>query len=75
VSVTVNDTDINVQISRHAGDPAARAAAVAAYAQLLHGVVIRRPAPGSPDWWVETRGHLGGRPVHVWTLISSEEVA
>jgi hypothetical protein len=75
VSVTVDDTDISVQVSRHAGDPAAREAAVAAYAQVLHTTVTRRPRPASPDSWCETRGQAGGHPVHVWTLIHSDEEA
>jgi hypothetical protein len=73
VSVTVDDTDISVQVSQHAGDPTARAAAVAAYAQVLHTTVAVRPSPTSPDCWVETRGDIGGHPVHVWTLIRGQE--
>ena len=73
VSVTVDDTQISVQVSRHAGDAAAREAAVAAYAQVLHATVIRRPSPASRDRWCETRGQAGGHPVHVWTLIHGDE--
>jgi hypothetical protein len=75
VSVTVNDTDISMQISRHAGDPATRAAAVAAYAEVLHSGVQHRPSPspGTADCWVETRGQVGGHQVHVWTLIHGHE--
>jgi hypothetical protein len=75
VSVTVDDTDISVQVSRHAGDAAAREAAVAVFAQVLHSTVTRRPGPGSRDSWCETRGQAGGHPVHVWTLIHGDEEA
>jgi hypothetical protein len=73
VSVIVDDTDISVQVSQHAGDPTARAAAVAAYAELLHTTITRRPDPTGPDCWVETRGDIAGHPVHVWTLIRGPE--
>lgn len=73
LSVTVNDTDINVQVSRHAGDPATRAAAVAAYADLLHTGLTHRPNDGGAGCWVETTGRIGGHPVHVWTLIHGDE--
>jgi hypothetical protein len=72
VSVTVSDTDISVQISRHAGDQAERSATVAAYAQVLHAEVSRRPSSGG-DGWIETRSVIGGHPVHVWTLIDGQE--
>jgi hypothetical protein len=75
VVVTVDDTDISVQVSRHAGDPAARAAAVAAYAQILRTTVTRRSSPTSRDIWCETHGQAGGHPVHVWTLIHGDEEA
>lgn len=75
VSVTVDDIDISVQVSRHAGDVAAREAAVAAYAQVLHTTVTRRPGPASRGSWCETRGRAGGHPVHVWTLIHGDEEA
>jgi hypothetical protein len=75
VSVTVEDTDISVQVSRHAGDAAARQAAVAAYARVLRTTVTRRPSPASRDSWCETRGWAGGHPVHVWTLIHGDEEA
>ncbi|MER7005210.1 hypothetical protein ABT297_19470 [Dactylosporangium sp. NPDC000555] len=73
VSVSVSETDISIQIGRHAGDPAVRAAAVAAYAGLLHTTVTRTPARHSPGSRVETHAVLAGHPVHVWTFIDPPE--
>lgn len=73
VSVTVSDTDISIQVGRHAGDPTIRAAAVAAYARALHTPVVHTPASGQGTW-VETRAVLAGHPVHVWTLIHPREL-
>jgi hypothetical protein len=66
VSVTVSGAEISVQVSQHAGDEPARAAAVAAYAQALTAPVRRRV--GGSHTWIETRGAIAGHRVHVWTI-------
>lgn len=73
VSVTVSGPEISVQVCQHAGPAARRVAAVAAYARILHTELVHRPSPEGPHSWAETRGQVGGHPVHVWTLIHRYE--
>src|SRR3954454_2952247 len=66
VAVSVSGAEISVQVPQQAGDEAARAAAVAAYARALPPPVHRRAGTASPHTRIETRGAIAGHPVHVW---------
>lgn len=68
VSVTVTGTQISIQVPQHAGDEAARTAAVARYAHALSAPVHRRSGHHSPHTWIEAHGAIAGHPVHVWTI-------
>jgi hypothetical protein len=67
LSVTCDDDQVDVHVSRFFGDAAARAAAVAALAELMGGAALQSDDPHRPVSWLRGCGVLAGVPARVYT--------
>ena len=59
--------EIVIQVPEHAGDLAARAAAVAALAALAGTQPAPEHQPGPTRGWIAARGLFAGHPVRIYT--------
>jgi hypothetical protein len=65
--------EILIQVPQAAGDPGARAAAVALLADLTGGTAAPDPRPGRTQGWIRAAGVFAGHPVRTCTAIEKEE--
>ena len=61
--------EIVIQVPGHAGDLAARAAAVARLAALAGTQPAPDHRPGPTRGWIAARGLFAGHPVHIFTPV------
>lgn len=66
------DGEIVIQVPCHCGDPAGRAAKVAALAALAGCEPAPQHRPGPTQGWLCARGLFAGHPVRIYTPVTEE---
>jgi len=69
LSLTIDESQITIQVPAHLAGPAARTAAVARLATATGAHAARDTRPGSTYGWIHANGQLAGHPVRIFTAI------
>ena len=67
LSLTIDDSQITIQVPAHLAGPAVRTAAVARLAAATGAHAARDARPGPTCGWIHASGQLAGHPVRIVT--------
>ncbi len=69
LSLTIDESQITIQVPADLAGPAARTAAVARLAAATGARAARDTRPGPTYGWIHASGQLAGHPVRIFTAI------